>query len=186
MAELPLTNSDEHALVDDDDHPLASRHAWRLNEDGHVVRDTVDAGGRPAVVYLRNEVLSRATGIPLGNSPRPGGPHKAPREPLTRPGWSAASFGSAAKASAYRRAAATDMGPISRQEINQVEVGGELRFDGSPGRCRRPGGRRGGGPPRRCQRRGCRMGRRLRGGQDAREGGASSAGSGGTPGKGRR
>jgi hypothetical protein len=66
MAQLPLTNSDEHALVADEDYPWASRHAWRLDEDGHVVRDTVDAGGRPAVVFLRNEVLSRATGIPLG------------------------------------------------------------------------------------------------------------------------
>src|SRR5262249_47890226 len=43
-----------------------------------------------------------------------------------------------------------------------------------------------GGPPRRRRPRGCRMDRRLRGCQDAREEGASSAGSGGTPGKGRR
>jgi len=72
MAQLPLSNSPKFALVDDEDHPWASQHVWRVDEDGHVVRDVVGEDGQPAVIYLCNEVMSRATGTPLEefNPPR--------------------------------------------------------------------------------------------------------------------
>jgi hypothetical protein len=65
MAKLPLTNSDKFALIDDWNLPWASQYVWRVDEDGHVVRDVVGEDGRPAVIYLCNEVMSRATGTPL-------------------------------------------------------------------------------------------------------------------------
>jgi hypothetical protein len=65
MAKLPLTNSDKFATIDDEDYPWASRFAWRVDEDGQVVRDVAGEDGRPAVIYLCNEVMSRATGTPL-------------------------------------------------------------------------------------------------------------------------
>lgn len=62
--ELTLTTG-EKALVDDGDYGWASMHDWRLHHDGHVVRSGVASGGEPEVVYLCNEVMSRAKGIPL-------------------------------------------------------------------------------------------------------------------------
>jgi hypothetical protein len=62
---LPLTNSDKQAIVDDVDYEWASKYAWSVNDKGHVIRDDTDLYGSPAVVYLANEVMSRATGIPL-------------------------------------------------------------------------------------------------------------------------
>ena len=68
---LPLTNSDKHAVVDDEDYEWASKYAWRLNDDGHVVRDCTDNDGSPGIIYLCNEVMSRATGTPLERFRRP-------------------------------------------------------------------------------------------------------------------
>jgi hypothetical protein len=65
MAQLPVSNSDTFAEIDDEDLPWASRHRWRIDEDGMPVRDTVDQFGRPKVIYLCNEVVSRRTGTPL-------------------------------------------------------------------------------------------------------------------------
>lgn len=59
---LKLTTGQD-ALVDDDDFGWASMHDWRLHHDGHVVRD--GQSGEPGIVYLCNEVLSRAEGLPL-------------------------------------------------------------------------------------------------------------------------
>lgn len=74
---LPLTNSDKQALVDDDDYGWASKYAWRLSHDGHVVRDCLDGKGDPKIIYLCNEVMSRATGTPLE--------HFRPPKPLPLP-----------------------------------------------------------------------------------------------------
>jgi hypothetical protein len=63
--ELPLANSDEKALVDAADFGWASKHTWYWYEDGHVVRFAADEDGRAQVIYLCNEVMSRARGIPL-------------------------------------------------------------------------------------------------------------------------
>lgn len=65
MAELPLTNSDRKATVSDEDYGWASQHAWRKDEDDHIVRDAVDGDGKPITIYLCNEVLSRHRGVPL-------------------------------------------------------------------------------------------------------------------------
>jgi hypothetical protein len=81
MAKLPLTNSDRMATVDDEDYGWASQHAWRHDEDGHVVRDIVDACGNPATVYLCNEVLSRRLGKPLQDF----GPPRGVRRVESRP-----------------------------------------------------------------------------------------------------
>jgi hypothetical protein len=59
---LKLTTGQE-AIVDNEDYGWASKHSWRLHSDGHVVRD--GKHDEPKIVYLCNEVLSRAQGIPL-------------------------------------------------------------------------------------------------------------------------
>jgi hypothetical protein len=65
MAILPLSNSNKHATVDDEDYGWASQYTWREDEDNHIVRDDVDGAGRPVAIYLCNEVLSRRLGVPL-------------------------------------------------------------------------------------------------------------------------
>ena len=49
--------------MDDNDYGWASMHDWRLHKDGHVVRDGQE--GEPELVYLCNEVMSRAESVPL-------------------------------------------------------------------------------------------------------------------------
>jgi hypothetical protein len=77
MAELSLVNSNKKAQVDNEDYEWASKHTWRLNDDRHVVRDCTDGDGNPKIVYLCNEVMSRATGTPLERF-RPPRPLKLP------------------------------------------------------------------------------------------------------------
>lgn len=59
---LKLSNGQE-AIVDNADYKWASKYQWRLHSDGHVVRDgRID---EPAIVYLCNEVMSKASNVPL-------------------------------------------------------------------------------------------------------------------------
>lgn len=53
----------QEAIVDNSDYGWASMHDWRLHHDGHVIRD--GKAGEPAIVYLCNEVISRANDVPL-------------------------------------------------------------------------------------------------------------------------
>lgn len=72
---LKLSNSSQEAIVDNDDYKWASKHTWRLHTDGHVIRDgKVD---EPKIVYMCNEVMSKANGMPLEmfNAPAPAQRH---------------------------------------------------------------------------------------------------------------
>lgn len=62
--ELTLTTG-QKALVDDEDYAWASMYDWRLHVDGHVVRTGTPMKGEPEIVYLCNEVVSRAEEFPL-------------------------------------------------------------------------------------------------------------------------
>lgn len=63
MAKKLKLTTGQKAIVDDDDYPWASQYAWRLHSDGHVVRD--GKRNEPKLVYLCNEVMSRAEDVPL-------------------------------------------------------------------------------------------------------------------------
>jgi hypothetical protein len=63
MAKKLTLTTGEKAIVDDADFEWASKHDWRRHHDGHVVR--TGQPGEPAIVYLCNEVVSRANGVPL-------------------------------------------------------------------------------------------------------------------------
>lgn len=63
MAKKLRLTTGEEAIVDDGDYGWASMHDWRLHTDGHVIRD--GQAGEPRIVYLCNDVMSRANGVPL-------------------------------------------------------------------------------------------------------------------------
>jgi len=64
VKQLKLTTG-EAATVDDEDFAWASKHDWRLHTDGHVIR--TGRHGEPRIVYLCNEVVSQASGLPLSS-----------------------------------------------------------------------------------------------------------------------
>lgn len=53
MKEIPLSNSKEVAIVDDDDYDLVMKHKWRKNRDGYA---ETRINGKP--VLMQNFIMA--------------------------------------------------------------------------------------------------------------------------------
>jgi hypothetical protein len=58
---IPLTNSQQVALIDDEDLPRVTGYGWHLRSDGYVAAPTY-IGGVPGTVYLHRLVMQAKTG----------------------------------------------------------------------------------------------------------------------------
>jgi hypothetical protein len=58
MRQIPLSNSDQVALVDDEDHPFVSQYRWWLSNNGYAVRTKPRSEpGRRGVILMHRELL---------------------------------------------------------------------------------------------------------------------------------
>lgn len=61
MQEIPLTNSNKLAKVDDEDAPWVNQYDWYLTPEGYAARDI----GEGQFVYMHEEIMARAGEIEL-------------------------------------------------------------------------------------------------------------------------